>query len=96
MRLGNVDYEKREGIAIMTLDDQPKLNALSPGIAKGLREGFDEVDRDDEVQIAILTGKGRAFCAGADITGIEPTPANMKRFMKELLVTALCRAEKVL
>jgi len=61
MRFDNVDYEKGEGIAIMTLDDQPKLNALSSGIVRGLREGFDEVDRDDEVQIAIVTGKGRAF-----------------------------------
>ena len=69
MRLGEVEYEKRDGIAIMTLDDQSKMNALSPGIIKGLKEGFDEVERDDEIQIAILTGKGRAFCAGADLSG---------------------------
>ena len=96
MRIGSVDYEKKEGIAILTLDDQPKLNALSSGIVKGLNEGFDEVDRDDEVQIAIVTGKGRAFCAGADITGIDPTPANMKRFMKDVFVNALCKAEKLI
>ncbi len=96
MRFGSVDYEKKEGIVVMTLDDQPKLNALSSGIVSGLRQGFDEMDGDDEVQIAIVTGKGRSFCAGADITGIDPTPANMKRYMKEIFMTALCRAEKLI
>lgn len=95
MRLGEVEYEKRDGIAIMTLDDQSKMNALSTGIIKGLKEGFDEVEKDDEVQIVILTGKGRAFCAGADLSGLELNPVSMKRFLKELFVTALCRAEKL-
>jgi len=39
MRFGNVLYEKKDRVAILTLDDQKKLNALSPGIRQGLKEG---------------------------------------------------------
>jgi enoyl-CoA hydratase len=85
MQFGQVSYEKREGIALLTLDNQAQLNALSPGIRQGLLQGFAEVDRDDEVEVAILTGAGRAFCAGADITGLKLDPATVKRFMKEIM-----------
>ena len=66
-RFGTVEYEVKDGIAIMTMDEEVRLNALSTEIREGLSKGFDEVERDDDVWIVILTGKGRTFCAGADI-----------------------------
>ncbi|MDY6835554.1 MAG: enoyl-CoA hydratase/isomerase family protein [Chloroflexota bacterium] len=85
MQFGQVLYEKKEGIAILTLDNQAQLNALSPGIRQGIIESFAEADRDDEVQLVIVTGEGRAFCAGADITGLKMDAPNIKRFMKDVL-----------
>lgn len=95
MRFGQVEYEKKEGIALLTLDNQAQLNALSPGIREGLFKGFAEVDRDDEVGVAIVTGAGRAFCAGADITGLRLDPAGVKLFLKEIM-DALSIGEKVI
>ena len=93
-RFGQVSYQKREGVALLTLDNQAQLNALSPGIRQGLRQGLAEVDRDDEVRVAILTGAGRAFCAGGDITGLQMDPTGYKRFAKEIM-PILSMAEKV-
>jgi enoyl-CoA hydratase len=80
-----VEYEKKEGIAFLTLDNQAQLNALSPGIREGLTRGFEEVEKDDEVDVAIVTGTGRAFCAGADITGLKFDPHSVKKFMKDII-----------
>jgi len=96
VRIADVEYERKDGIVIMTLDDQPKLNALSAGIREGLEKGFNMVDADEEVQLAIVTGAGRSFCAGADITGIELSPSFMKLFMKDMCAKSLRRAETMI
>ena len=44
MRLGSVNYETKGKIAILTLDEPSKLNALSPGIREGIIEGLKRVD----------------------------------------------------
>ena len=61
MRLGSVEYEKKGNIVIMTLDEMEKLNALSAEIREGLEKGFNMVDADDEVQLAIVTSAGRMY-----------------------------------
>ena len=56
------------------------MNALSTEIREGLSKGFDEVERDDDVWIVIPTGKGRTFCASADIRGLHlEYPAAVKK-----------------
>ncbi len=56
-----------DGIAVITLDRPAKLNALDRAMMAGLAEAADRIDADPEVRAAILTGEGRAFCAGGDI-----------------------------
>ena len=68
MKFAKVAYEKKEGIALITLDNQKKLNVLGSEVKSELHQALDEVERDDEVRVAILTGAGRAFCAGTDIS----------------------------
>jgi len=95
-RFGTVEYEVTGGIAIMTMDEEARLNALSAEIKEGLSKGFDEVERDDDVWLVILTGKGRSFCAGADIRGLHlESPVAVKKFMHQVLVDTLSRAERV-
>lgn len=84
MKFGNVLYEKKERIAILTLDDQAKLNALSPGIRQGLMEGFEEVEKDNDVKVAIVTGAGKTFCAGADISGFSFDAVDIKNFLDDV------------
>jgi len=86
MRLGSVNYETKGKIAILTLDEPAKLNALSPGIREGIVEGLKRVDADHDIRVAIITGSGeKAFCAGADISGFQFDPEAVRNFMSVAL-----------
>jgi enoyl-CoA hydratase/carnithine racemase len=56
------------GIATITIDRPDKLNAFTRAMAQDLTSLIDRVDGDDAIRVVILTGAGRAFCAGADLT----------------------------
>ena len=57
-----------DGIAVITLDRPDKLNAFTTTMENELIEAFDATDANDAVRAVILTGAGRAFCAGADLS----------------------------
>ncbi|WP_290596415.1 MULTISPECIES: 3-hydroxyacyl-CoA dehydrogenase/enoyl-CoA hydratase family protein [unclassified Archaeoglobus] len=64
---GPVRYEKRHNYAMITMRRPEKLNALNEEMWKGLTEAFRRARMDDDVRVAVITGEGRAFCAGDDI-----------------------------
>ncbi|MEM7003023.1 MAG: 3-hydroxyacyl-CoA dehydrogenase NAD-binding domain-containing protein [Pseudomonadota bacterium] len=64
---GTVHYEVRGNIALMTIDNPP-VNPLSSGVRQGLFDGVNKALADDAVEAVVLTGAGRAFIAGADIS----------------------------
>ncbi len=64
---GTVHYELRDNIALMTIDNPP-VNPLSSGVRQGLTDGISQALADDNVAAIVLTGAGRAFIAGADIS----------------------------
>jgi len=66
-------YEVQEPVAIITLNRPEVLNALSPELESELHLALDEADSDPKVRVIILTGAGRAFSAGYDISG-RPSP----------------------
>jgi enoyl-CoA hydratase/carnithine racemase len=57
-----------EGVMTVTLNRPDKLNAFTVGMMSDLLEIFDQVDADDEVRAVVVTGAGRGFCAGADLS----------------------------
>ncbi len=59
--------ERAEGIATVTLNRPDARNALSSALRRALRDTFVELARDREVGVVILTGAGKAFCAGLDL-----------------------------
>jgi enoyl-CoA hydratase/carnithine racemase len=63
-------FEKKDNIAIITLNSPDKLNAISSKMKESLFSAADEVNKDDNIKVAILTGAGRGFCAGHDISEI--------------------------
>ena len=66
----SVEYETTEqGIAIITLNRPNQLNAINQVISLELMDLLDQADNDLDVKAVILTGAGRAFCAGADLSG---------------------------
>ncbi|MCS7144424.1 MAG: 3-hydroxyacyl-CoA dehydrogenase/enoyl-CoA hydratase family protein [Archaeoglobaceae archaeon] len=64
---GPVIYEKRDNYALITMNRADKLNALNEEMWKGLNEAFIQAEKDPDIRAVVLTGKGRAFCAGDDI-----------------------------
>ena len=64
---GTVLYEIKENIAILTVDNPP-VNPLSDGVRTGVYENIIKAQEDDSVIGVVLTGNGRAFIAGADIS----------------------------
>ncbi|MAH79263.1 MAG: 3-hydroxyacyl-CoA dehydrogenase [Gammaproteobacteria bacterium] len=64
---GTVLYEVQENVAILTVDNPP-VNPLSDGVRTGLYECITNAEDDDSIDAVVLTGNGRAFIAGADIS----------------------------
>ncbi len=60
-------YTKKEGIATITLNRPDKMNAFTPEMMDGIYRAVEDVRRDKEVKVLIITGTGRAFCSGADV-----------------------------
>lgn len=58
-------------IATITLDRPEQMNALSAEMGESLVSGIQELGKDDEVRVVVLTGSGRAFCAGGDLRSME-------------------------
>jgi enoyl-CoA hydratase/carnithine racemase len=62
-----VRYDLDDGIAIVTLNRPERMNAWNAALAAELSQALDTADTDDDVRAVVLTGAGRAFCAGADL-----------------------------
>jgi enoyl-CoA hydratase/carnithine racemase len=71
-------YELRGSAAWLTLNRPAALNALTPELMRSLRERLAEIESDRRVRAVVLTGAGRAFCAGVDLSalGSELSPAD--------------------
>ena len=69
MDFEQIRYELDAGILTITLDRPDRLNAWTPVMARELIEAFDRADADDNVRAIVMTGAGRAYCAGADLAG---------------------------
>jgi 2-(1,2-epoxy-1,2-dihydrophenyl)acetyl-CoA isomerase len=65
-------YEKENGVATMTLNRPQALNAFVPQMNKDIMDAFKAGERDPEVRCFMITGAGRAFCAGQDLKGRTP------------------------
>src|SRR6478735_2924148 len=70
MAFTTIRYEVSDRIATITFDRPDQLNALSPEMIRELRTAYADAEADPEVWILVVTGNGRAFCAGADVTEI--------------------------
>lgn len=70
MSFTQVIYEKGEGIAWITLNRPEAMNALTPDMLRELREAMILAEKDAEVRVVVVTGAGRAYCAGLDLKAL--------------------------
>ncbi len=67
--MGTVATDFADGILTVTLDRPDRLNAFTPEMQHDLIAAFDQADEDRSVRCVVVTGRGRGFCAGADLAG---------------------------
>jgi 2-(1,2-epoxy-1,2-dihydrophenyl)acetyl-CoA isomerase len=93
-----IRYEERGRVAVITLNRPDRLNAITPQMLTELRDAFGRVQQSDAVRAVILTGEGRAFCAGQDLRLVEERPDTDYRGLVESgynpLVEAITSLEK--
>ena len=68
-----ITYSVTDRVATLTLSRPEKLNAFTVTMMREIVAAFDLADADDDVRAVIVTGAGRAFCAGADLSSGEKT-----------------------
>jgi len=74
--MGNVRYETDGPVAVITIDRPEVRNAVDAPTASALVEAFRRFDRDDTLNVAVLTGRDGTFCAGADLKGVADGRGN--------------------
>ena len=78
-----VRYEVRDtGVAIITLNRPERMNGWGGAIARGFYAGFDRAEADPDVRVVVLTGAGKAFCAGADMGMMSTVGASLEKANK--------------
>ena len=74
----HVNVQVQDGVGLIQLNRPEKMNAIGALTRKQLGEAIKQVERDDAVRVVVLTGSGRAFCSGADVTEMMADGAGMR------------------
>jgi enoyl-CoA hydratase len=78
-------------VALITVNDPERRNAVTTDISAGLRAAVDAAEADTDVHALIVTGAGKAFCAGADLTALgEATEDGLRTIYDGFLAVANC------
>jgi len=72
---GQVHLDIQGQVAVLTLHRAAKLNAFTPSMTAALMGHVSHLNEEPEVRAVVLTGSGRAFCAGSDIAGLDDYPS---------------------
>jgi enoyl-CoA hydratase/carnithine racemase len=84
MTFEQIRYDAADGVVTITLNRPEKLNAVTSVLIRELVAAFDAVDADDGARVVIVTGAGRAFCAGADLSAGTQTFDGSRRGRPEI------------
>lgn len=93
-----IQFEKKNKVAVITLDRPDQLNSFTAQMNKELLKAFKTVSKDHEVRAVLLTGSGRAFCAGQDLADVQSDEeANFGDYLRQRynpLIEAMAQLEK--
>ncbi|HXS35737.1 MAG TPA: enoyl-CoA hydratase-related protein [Flavipsychrobacter sp.] len=91
-------YNKEKGVAYLTLNRPEKYNSYNREMALQLQSLLDDCEKDETVRCIYITGAGKGFCAGQDLSeAVSPTPEQFERMVEEhynATITRLRRIEK--
>jgi enoyl-CoA hydratase len=82
-RYETILIDKQDGIAVLTLNRPERLNAVNGAMHSELMQLFLDIQADTDVRAAVLTGAGRAFCAGGDFSGASMASKSGLSMMQE-------------
>ncbi len=92
----HVRVETHDGVGLIQLNRPEKMNAIGALTRKQLGEAIKQAERDDAIRVVVLTGSGRAFCSGADVTemansGGMHTPEDVGNILRDEYMPMLSR-----
>jgi len=90
----NVLFDKKDGICTITLNQPKKMNGLSEGMVTDLLSALDEADQDDDVKVIVITGQGKIFCAGGDISIFDGDIPSGYKYL-QLVLRGFGKIEKI-
>ena len=82
MSYSTLILQKENGLATITLNRPGELNAICPEMVTDLLDTIDEISKDEEIRAVLLTGAGRAFCAGGDVKELLSSTDNPVELME--------------
>jgi len=82
--LKKIIYEKKDGVAWITLNNPERYNALDAEMRAELKECLEDAANDQSIRVVVIKGSGKAFSAGADLKlFLEATPQTISEFLKK-------------
>ena len=87
----HVVVRTHDGVGLIQLNRPEKMNAIGALTRKQLGEAIKQVERDDAVRVAVLTGAGRAFCSGADVTEMSADGVRTGNVLRDEYMPMLTR-----
>ena len=74
---GSVRFDLEDGVATITLDRPETLNSMNDDLMQDLSSALSEVEQNQDVRVAVITGEGRGFCSGADLNNAAETGSDI-------------------
>jgi enoyl-CoA hydratase/carnithine racemase len=96
----NIIFEKVKGVCKITLNRPEALNALNREMVVEIGNTLEEAEKDDEIRVLVITGKGKAFCVGADLKFVNKELKSLQdqeqffRFGNKILMNAIENLKK--
>ncbi len=94
--MNTILFSKENGVGFITLNRPDKYNSYNREMALALQARLDECETDDEIRCIYITGAGKGFCSGQDLSeAMNPTPEEFERMVREHYNATILRLRKI-
>jgi len=94
--MNTILFSKENGVGYITLNRPDKYNSYNREMALALQATLDECETDDEIRCIYITGAGKGFCSGQDLSeAMNPTPEEFERMVREHYNATILRLRKI-